>query len=153
MAWTNMKSTVFIPSIRIHQPQNLDRRSQSVNKLQIVLCLWPEAVLADTEVAQQYRLSKNSIWLDIYWFRVRISRFIEKRGLSSFTSRPLRAEEPPHMQNQYSVCPLVATCSRRRSNSAGELPAEMWAASEASVSPKQSESTAQLSENEERKGT
>ena len=52
--------------------------------------------------------------------------------------------------DQYSVCPLVATCSRRSSSSAGELPAEPWAESEASVSPRQSGSTAQLSEREER---
>ncbi|TNN50183.1 hypothetical protein EYF80_039607 [Liparis tanakae] len=49
-----------------------------------------------------------------------------------------------------SVCPLVATCSKRSSNSAAELPAEPRAGSEASTSARQSGSTAQLSGNEKR---
>ena len=68
---------------------------------------------------------------------------------SCCTSRPWGAEEPPQLQDQYSVCPLEVTCSRRSSSSAGEIPVEPWPGSEASISARQSESTAQLSEEEE----
>lgn len=58
---------------------------------------------------------------------------------------PSRRRRIRRLRHQDSGCPRLVTCSRRSSSSAGELAAELSPGSKASASPRQPESTTQLS--------